>query len=126
MAIEKVVLNKQYDSHSTTKRTAVTLLKGDDAGFNARSVRAILAYDIGDLGNHYRDVSEVYSIIGRAKFILEDVDSKDRKEITLITGDRLIIPPRVAMKVDIAPRSVIIVGSPAEDRDKVTHKYEVK
>ena len=123
--IEKAVYRANVDSHTNLDRTLVTAFDGESRYFLLESVRIARFEREAEFGNHWREYPEDYSIIGSAKVMLEDIDSKKRREYNLATGDRLFVPPRVALKIWGEPGTVIIVCSPRGDREKQTHKYQI-
>ena len=123
MAIENVLYQKQYDSHTTGERVIVTLINGDITGFSPEQVRIAQVKQNTTLGGHWREYPELYGIIGKALFTLEDVDTKKRIEHQLATGDRLFIPAKVALKIQATRDTVITVCSSKANRDEKTHKY---
>ncbi len=126
MALEDVKYQPNFDIHTTFDRTITTLTNGDIENFLSENVRIVQFKVDTVLGNHWREYPELYGIIGNALFILEDIETKKRENYEIKTGDRLYIPPRIALKVRAQKDIVIIVCSPKTNRDEKTHKYEVK
>ena len=126
MSIERAVYEKNHDSHANSDRTIATVINGDIEGFASEHVRAVRFERETDAGNHWREYSELYGIIGKARFFLEDIDSKERREHTMETGDRLFVPERVALRIHAEAGTVIVTCSQKADRNSGTHAYIVK
>lgn len=126
MSIERAVYEKNHDSHANSDRIITTVINGDIEGFASEHVRAVRFERETDAGNHWREYSELYGIIGRATFFLEDIDSKERREYNMTTGDRLFVPERVALRIHAEAGTVIVTCSQKADRNSGTHEYIVK
>ena len=125
MAIERVILKKDNDSHENEKRTILNM-KHDSLTESAwEQVRIVQPKVTVELGNHWREFGELYCIIGEAGFTLEDIDTKERQIYKLKTGYSLYIPPRVAIKFVTTKDSIITVLSKEVDLEKESYKYEV-
>ena len=125
MAIEKVQYLECADAHVNPDRIITTIFSGDIPDFSPTQIRVIKFSRAAKLGNHWREYPELYGIIGQAEFTLEDVDAKERKVYSLKTGDRLLVPPRVALNIQSNQDTIITTCSQSADREKQTHKYEV-
>ncbi len=126
MGIDQVIYQRGYDSHENNDRTIATLVNGDIDGFSPEQVRVTKFNRNTSLGNHWREYPELYGVIGQAKVTLEDIDTKERRNYDLKTGDRLLVPSRVALKIEASEGTVIITCCPKAARDEKTHKYEIK
>ncbi len=124
MAIERVIYQNGFDSHTNEDRTIITLIN-EKQSFSPEQIRVVLLKKSSELGNHWREYPEVYGAIGKVVFSLEDIDTKATKEHTLMTGDRIFIPPRVALKIKAEKGTVIVICSPKCKRDEGTHKYKL-
>jgi len=125
MAIENVIYQPQFDSHINDDRVIITLVNGAVPGFGSEHVRAIKFKRNTKLGNHWREYPEIYGIIGKAVFTLEDIETKEQIKYNLVTGDRLLIPPCVALKVEASAGTIVLTCSQQSDRYQKTHKYDV-
>ncbi len=125
MAIERVRYESHFDSSVNADRSIITLLKGSSADFSCGLVRAVRVEKEATLGNHWRDYDELLGLIGYAKVTLMDIDSGEKKEYQMITGSRLFIPARVALRIDASAGSVILSCAPEVDREKQTHSYVI-
>lgn len=126
MAIEKVKSLSSSDYHITQDRTIVNLLGDDSEGYNFERTRVTRFERNAELGNHWREYPEIYGVIGKATFTLEDIGTKEREVCSLETGDRIFIPPKVALKIQAKKGTVITSCSPKVDRDDATHKYIIE
>lgn len=125
MVLEMVVYEPRCDIHTTPERDIATMFKNDIVEFSPQHIRVVHLKQDAVLGNHWRDYSELYAVVGKALFVLEDIDTKEKKEYCLETGDRLLVPPRVALRVSAPASTVIIACSSDVDRERKTHKYIV-
>lgn len=125
MSLLEVRYEKDYDIHRNGDRTISALLGGDLPGFCVKQVRVVSLERDALLGNHWREYGEVYGVVGTAQVVLEDIDSKERSAYSLSTGDRLFIPPRIALRIKADRGTVIVACSSEMDRDGKTHKYLV-
>jgi quercetin dioxygenase-like cupin family protein len=126
MAIEKVIYQKKFDSHENDDRLIATLVNGDILGFVSEQVRVTRFKRDTVLGHHWREYPELYGVLGQANFTLEDIDTRQRAEYELNTGDRLFIPPRVALKTRATEGTTVFVCAPKSNRNEGTHKYNIR
>lgn len=85
----------------------------NNQGIKAEQVKIIDTKSQSDmvvLGNHYHDYKEIYfTAEGEARFILEDIETKERQEYRLNkTTGSIIIPERVAHKVEITGKAMLV------------------
>ncbi len=93
-------------SHEDERRRLTAIFNGE---FIAKQIKLLNIKKTSILGNHYHNYSELFYIYqGQAVFTLVDVDTKERKDITLNQGDRLIISPRIAHKVKMEEGTLTI------------------
>lgn len=124
MSIEKAVYEKKFDLHVNDQRTIAGFLKPhSESSIRIEQVRAAKVHKESKLGNHWREYGEIYGVLGNAKFILEDIKTKKRKEYSLKTGDTLYIPREVAIRIIANTGTVIICCSEKHEREEGTHKY---
>ena len=125
MPFDEIIFEKGFDSHSNETRTIVGVLKEfSRSPIRVQQFRVAQVKKDFPMGNHWRGYGEIYGIIGSADFLLEDIDTKKRKNYRMETGDTLYIPPRIALKVTAVPDTVIVCCSENHDRERGTHKYE--
>ena len=76
-------------------------------------------------GNHYHDVKEefVYILSGEALLVVEDTESKERASITLLTGDLVFIPTRIAHALRPIRAGQAIEFSSARFNPADVHRY---
>src|SRR3989344_6272316 len=111
MAIENVIYQPNFDYHENPERIIATLVNGDIPGFSSEHIKLAKFNKSTELANHWREYSELYGVIGKASFTLEDIETKDRRLYPLKTGDRLLVPPRVALKIEAQEGTIIIACS---------------
>ncbi len=122
MAIELVEFRENVDIHANEKR----IIMGQSyEGMGFSRLRTVRVNINCQLGGHWREFPELYGVIGRANFILQDIDTKERRNYELIDGQQLLIPPKVALKIDALEGTIITVCFPQVDLDKKSHKYEI-
>ena len=125
MGIDEVVYEENYDSHSNSDRIIATLVNGETNGFLVGQVRMAQFKQDAVIGGHYREYPEIYGVIGNATFTLEDIKTKERRDYELKTGDRLSVPPLVALKIKAVSGTLVVACSPKADRELKSHKYQI-
>lgn len=125
MAIENLIYYERGDLNQNPSRKITTVMDGKNNPFTPKEVRMISAAKDISLGGHWREYSELLAFLGEGKIILEDIDTKERREYSFSDGSKLFVPPRIAYKIYTNSTTYILTCSPEEtDRDK-THKYEI-
>jgi len=93
-------------AHEDERRWLRTIVNGD---FAVKQIKLLNIKETSVLGNHYHNYSELFYIVsGKATYTLESVDTKEKKTLTLSSGDRLVIGPRVAHKVTMTKGTITI------------------
>lgn len=127
MVIERTVYVKNGDLNINSRRRASTIMNGLSNEFEPSEVRILMIDETGTFGGHWREYDEVWGFLGDAKVILEDIKTKERKTYEAINGTRMFIPSGVASKVEAIKGTVIVTCAPySANREKQTHKYEIK
>ena len=139
MSIEDVVFETggQRDVHVDGERgrVVVGLMNEpfEETIESPEQFRVIYVTRRGELGNHWREYGEKYALAaGSAKFLLKDIDTNQRADYTMNRGDRLYIPPRIALKVKAQRGTIIMCAAGSYDAGRLgkegvksqTHKYE--
>ena len=127
MSIDKVIMG-EADFHKTDKRAVFEMLFSPlkNKLKSLRQVRIIKTETEDELGGHWREYGEIYAVIGKATFSLQDIDTKEKANYEIETGQVIYIPPKVALKVYSKPNQAIICCSESEDRENKTHKYKIE
>lgn len=122
MTLDEVKYQKGFDSHTNDNRTVISLLE-DSPEWLPQQVKVAKLERDAEVSNHWREFAELYGIIGEARFLLEDIETKKRQTYLLTTGDRLLVPARIALQIK-APTGAIIIACCAERDDGTkSHKY---
>ena len=112
MTIEGVIFEERGIDHQDDRRTLLTAFNGDLGDFVASQVKFAVINKKQDvfLGGHYHeDYRELfYMLKGNATFYLEDIQTKQKEKYNLIKGNRLLIPPKVAHKVQVVKESILV------------------
>jgi mannose-6-phosphate isomerase-like protein (cupin superfamily) len=76
-------------------------------------------------GNHYHTakVEHMYVMCGRIEWIVEDRDSRDRKGMTMESGDLVVIQPGLAHAFRVLQPGVAIEFSPTRFNPGDIHPY---
>jgi mannose-6-phosphate isomerase-like protein (cupin superfamily) len=114
MGIEGVITEIGGLAHSDDRRDLHELFNGlkiEGGTFSAQQIKLarVKNRDV-TLGGHYHNYHEFFAMLeGNAKFILEDIETKERREVEVSeSSGGLLIPSLVAHKVEIGPGSVLL------------------
>ncbi len=129
MAIEGVVTGIGGLAHEDGRRAIIEVF--NNIPFSAKQVKIA---DINEqdaiLGGHYHNYDELFFMIrGDARFILEDIDTKERGEYVLNrSSGGLLIPAKVAHLAKIRGNSILIgcTQEPHISPQDNDHPYEIK
>ncbi len=120
MTIEGVVTEIGGLAHSDDRRDLYELFNGleiEGGTFSAQQIKLARIKDKQEilLGGHYHNYWEYFAMLsGEAKFVLEDISTKDRMEVVLDEkSGGLLIPPRIAHKA-VCRKNSILIGATEE------------
>jgi len=126
MPLQNIVHSKVRDIHIDERRTVIRICNADlqMPQINVRLVRVITFNNGEPIGNHWRTYSEIYGTLGGdVEALVEDIDLSERGRFTLVRGDSLYVPPRIALRLTGKPGTSVICLSEEEHRGSGTHKY---
>ena len=134
MAIEKLVIGLGGLAHSDDRRDLFALYNNfkidNDKIFSTPQVKIAKIKDKEEiiLGAHYHNYWEYFNMIsGKAIFILEDINTKERREHELNeTSGGILIPPKVAHKVIIEKNSILLGATEESYISPVHNDYPYK
>jgi len=110
MSIKGVIYETSGDMHEDERRAILSVFNSDLGDFKTFQVKVIKLKKDAILGNHYhKDYRELYYILeGESKFILEDVNTKEKQTFNLKKGHRILIPKKVAHKLFVKSNTIFI------------------
>lgn len=128
MSIEGVISQPEgCDFHEDERRVLISPYNSDIGGFECRQSKILIAKKDCILGGkdygfgHWHPYRELFGMHnGNARFILENVDSKQREIYELKSKGRLLIADRVAHVVLVKAGSVLM-GHTEEPYSKERH-----
>jgi quercetin dioxygenase-like cupin family protein len=95
--------------HEDERRTLSAMFNGD---FTAEQIKIIDIKKDSTLGNHYHNYRETFYVLdGKAFYTVENIETKERKELTLSKGQRMTIQPRIAHKALLKAGTIMIEGT---------------
>ena len=107
MGIEDIVFQERGIEHEDYRRELLVEYNGDKPFEDEQSKYAIMK-QAEVLGGHYHDYREFfYMVAGVAHFELCDIDTEERAEFTLGTGDSLLIPARIAHRAMVEGGAIL-------------------
>jgi len=110
-------------AHEDKRRKLSAIFNGD---FTAKQVKVIEVKKDSILGNHYHPYSELFYVFkGQANYTLVSIKKGERQIVKLKTGDRLIIGPEVAHKVDMRKGTVMIEATEKPYMPESSVRYEI-
>ena len=112
-------------SHEDERRKLTAVFNGD---FDAKQVKIIEVKKDSELGNHYHTYRELFYILkGYGIFYLVDIKTGERISVTLLQGNRLIIAPEIAHKVEMKEGTISIEAteSPYESAEVNDKEFKV-
>ncbi len=119
-------VNKIKVSHEDERRAITAAFNGD---FVAKQVKILEIKKDSILGNHYHDYRELFYILeGLAIYQLENIVTHEVCSLTLWPGDRLIIEPKVAHRVEMAEGTLTVEATeePYISPEYNDKRYEIK
>ncbi|KKM94706.1 hypothetical protein LCGC14_1195560 [marine sediment metagenome] len=106
-----IQVSKASDIHEDKRRKLTAVFNEE---FTARQIKVIEVKEDSVLGNHYHKYREMFYILkGRGVFTLVDIKTQERMVITLTTGDKLILNPEIAHRVDMKKGTITIEATEA-------------
>jgi len=113
-------------AHEDARRRLIAVFNGT---FVAKQIKIIEVKEDSILGNHYHPYEELFYILkGEAHFTLVDIKTGEKKEITLVPSNRMVIGKEIAHKVRMLKDTITIEAtemsykSPEEnDRKFIIH-----
>ncbi len=96
-------------AHKDERRTLIPVFNGD---FTALQIKLLKIKKGSILGNHYHNYRETFYLLeGEAKYIFENIDTKERQKIDLKKNQRITIEPRIAHKARFLTDTIMIEGT---------------
>jgi len=93
--------------HSDERRTLTAIF--NDEGFTSRQTKLLDISKGNILGKHYHDYKEMFYLLkGRANYTFVDVNTREKVEIKMKKGDRVIIEPYIAHKAEFIEDTTMI------------------
>ncbi len=119
-----VILSHINVAHEDKRRKLAAIFNGE---FIAKQVKVIEVKKDSILGNHYHPYSELFYVFkGRANYTLVAINTQERQVFKLKTGDRLIIGPDVAHKVEMEDETVMIEATEEPYTPEANVRYEIE
>ena len=98
--------------HEDERRSLSAMFNGD---FTAKQIKIIKIKVDSELGNHYHEYHETFYVLkGEANYTLINIDTGEKKTLTLKEGQRMTIKPRIAHKAIIKAGTLMIEGTGKE------------
>lgn len=93
-------------THEDERRALTAVFNGN---FVAQQVKILEVKGHQVLGNHYHRYSELFYVVkGECLFHLMDVDTWEMDTVRLMAGERLILGPNIAHKVEMADGTLTV------------------
>ena len=109
MSIKGVIHETREADHEDNRRSLFTAFNGDINGFEAKQVKFLVVKEDTEMGGHYHNYSELFYLLeGEGTFTLKDLETQEIEKYKMVKGSRILIPPKVAHKVNIKKDSILV------------------
>ena len=96
-------------AHKDERRSLIPVFNGD---FTALQIKLLKIKKDSILGNHYHNYKETFYLLeGEAKYVFENVNTKERQKINLKKNQRITIEPGIAHKAKFLTDTIMIEGT---------------